>query len=176
MHTNEFTHLLTLNNNHEEKRFQPKAILLREGEISKSVYCIESGCLRSFFLNDGKEVSFQFFFEGDIVCSFESFYNGQPSCFTLETLENTVVRVIQKEEFYKSLENTKMRAYYENKIIQRFIAYQKLFLSRIKNSPQERYVELLKEHPDIIRRVPQHYIASYLGITPVSLSRIRNRR
>lgn len=58
----------------------------------------------------------------------------------------------------------------------RFSFYQHLFLSRIKNTPQQRYEELLKEYPNIIQRVPQHYIASYLGITPVSLSRIRNRR
>jgi CRP-like cAMP-binding protein len=51
----------------------------------------------------------------------------------------------------------------------------RLFLSRIKDSPRERYEELLREHPEIVRRIPQHYIASYLGITPVSLSRIRNR-
>ena len=65
---------------------------------------------------------------------------------------------------------------YEEKIIERFHVYQRLFLSRIKNTPQQRYEELLKEHPSIIQRIPQHYIASYLGITSVSLSRIRNRR
>lgn len=58
----------------------------------------------------------------------------------------------------------------------RLVFYQNLFLSRIKDSPQKRYQELIKKHPKIIERVPQHYIASYLGITPVSLSRIRNRR
>lgn len=51
-----------------------------------------------------------------------------------------------------------------------------LFLSRIKNTPQQRYEELLEEHPNIIQRILQHYIASYLGITPVSLSHVRNRR
>ena len=72
--------------------------------------------------------------------------------------------------------NSSLRKVYEEKIIERFSFYQHLFLSRIKNTPQQRYEELLKEYPNIIQRVPQHYIASYLGITPVSLSRIRNRR
>lgn len=63
-----------------------------------------------------------------------------------------------------------------NKVYQMMNRIQQLFLSRIKNTPQQRYEELLKEYPNIIQRVPQHYIASYLGITPVSLSRIRNRR
>jgi hypothetical protein len=56
------------------------------------------------------------------------------------------------------------------------IFYQKLFLSRIKDNPQKRYEDLLEHYPQILQRVPQHYIASYLGITPVSLSRIRNRK
>ena len=79
--------------------------------------------------------------------------------------------------FYHKIEsNLSLRLLYEEKIIERFSFYQHLFLSRIKNTPQQRYEELLKEYPNIIQRVPQHYIASCLGITPVSLSRIRNRR
>lgn len=61
------------------------------------------------------------------------------------------------------------------RVIDRFHSYQQLFLSRIRNTPQQRYEELLRTSPEIIRRVPQHYIASWLGITPVSLSRIRAR-
>jgi len=64
----------------------------------------------------------------------------------------------------------------EEQTFQRLVFYQKLFLSRIKDNPQKRYEDLLKQRPEIVQRIPQHYIASYLGITPVSLSRIRNRR
>ena len=60
--------------------------------------------------------------------------------------------------------------------LSRMIDYSHLFLSRIKDTPQERYENLVAEHPEIISRIPQHFIASYLGITPVSLSRIRSRR
>ena len=81
------------------------------------------------------------------------------------------------DDFYHLIEQTpSLKQIYEEKLIDRFHVYQQLFLSRIKNTPQQRYEELLKEYPDIIQRVPQHYIASYLGITPVSLSRIRKRR
>jgi CRP-like cAMP-binding protein len=65
---------------------------------------------------------------------------------------------------------------FQDFIFQRFRNYAQLFLSRIKDSPQERYENLLENHSEIIKRVPQHYIASYLGITPISLSRIRNRK
>ena len=60
-------------------------------------------------------------------------------------------------------------------LFQRLEHYARLFLSRIRDTPEQRYKNLLRDHPEIIQRIPQHYIASYLGITPVSLSRIRNR-
>ena len=95
----------------------------------------------------------------------------------MESIELTEVSMIKRDDFYNLIEMIpSLRKKYEEKLIERFHVYQQLFLSRIKNTPQQRYEELLKERPDIIRRVPQHYIASYLGITPVSLSRIRNRR
>lgn len=154
-----------------------KTMLLEEGKIADKLYFIRKGCLRLFFYNEGKYITFQFFFEGDFVASFDSLYKGTPSLFSLESIEPSEVMFIKKEDFYNEIENnSSLRKVYEEKIIERFSFYQHLFLSRIKNTPQQRYEELLKEYPNIIQRVPQHYIASYLGITPVSLSRIRNRR
>lgn len=155
----------------------PKTVLLEEGKVADRLYLIHKGCLRLFFYNEGKDITFQFFFEGDFVASFDSLYKRQPSLFFLESIEPTEVSAIKRDDFYNLIEETpSLRKYYEEKLIERFHIYQQLFLSRIKNTPKQRYEELLKEHPDIIQRVPQHYIASYLGITPVSLSRIRNRR
>jgi len=154
-----------------------KTMLLEEGKIADKLYFIRKGCLRLFFYNEGKDITFQFFFEGDFVASFDSLYKGTPSLFSLESIEPSEVMFIKKEDFYNEIENnSSLRKVYEEKIIERFSFYQHLFLSHIKNTPQQRYEELLKEYPNIIQRVPQHYIASYLGITPVSLSRIRNRR
>lgn len=154
-----------------------KTMLLEEGKIADKLYFIRKGCLRLFFYNEGKDITFQFFFEGDFVASFDSLYKGTPSLFSLESIEPSEVMFIKQEDFYNEIENnSSLRKVYEEKIIERFSFYQHLFLSRIKNTPQQRYEELLKEYPNIIQRVPQHYIASYLGITPVSLSRIRNRR
>lgn len=150
-----------------------KTVLLEEGKIADKIYLVRKGCLRLFFYNEGKDITFQFFFEGDFV----GLYRGTPSSFSLESIEPSEVVSIKKEDFYHKIEsNPSLRLLYEEKIIERFSFYQRLFLSRIKNTPQQRYEELLKEYPNIIQRVPQHYIASYLGITPVSLSRIRNRR
>ena len=154
-----------------------KTVLLEEGKVADKLYMIRKGCLRLSFFNDGRDITFQFFFEGDVVASFNSLHHRQPSLFSLETLEPAELSVIKKNDFYDLIQRIpSLRQAYEVKLIERFHTYQLLFLSRIRNTPQQRYEELLKEHPDIIRRVPQHYIASYLGITPVSLSRIRNRR
>lgn len=155
----------------------PKTILLEEGKVADKLYLIRKGCLRLFFYNDGKDITFQFFFEGDFVASFDSLYKRTPSLFYLESIEPAEVAAIKRNDFYAIIkDDPRWRQAYEEKLIDRFHTYQQLFLSRIKNTPQQRYEELLKEYPNIIQRVPQHYIASYLGITPVSLSRIRNRR
>lgn len=153
-----------------------KTVLLEEGSVADTLYFVKSGCLRMFFYDEGKDVTFQFFFEGDVVASFYSMHTLQPSEYSLESIEPTELYAIGRDDFYRLVNRDveAMRIHVEQ-LISRFHAYQQLFLSRIKNSPQQRYEELLREHPDILKRVPQHYIASYLGITAVSLSRIRGR-
>ena len=155
----------------------PKTLLLEEGKIADTLYLIRKGCLRLFFNHDGRDITFQFFFEGDMVASFDSLYKRQPSLFSLESIETSELLAIGRDDFFRLIgEYPQLRTMYEEKLIDRFHVYQQLFLSRIRDTPQQRYEQLLREYPQIIRRVPQHYIASYLGITPVSLSRIRNRR
>jgi len=167
----EFSHLF------KYQDIAAKTILLREGEISKKAYYIEKGCIRLWFNNDGKEVTFQFFFEGQAVSSIESFNGNHESVFNIETIEPCTLRIITKKDFQMMLDTSpSMAKTVQEHIFQRLLFYQHLFLSRIKDNPQKRYEELIKSQPQILQRVPQHYIASYLGITPVSLSRIRNRR
>lgn len=154
-----------------------RTLLLEEGQVADTLYYIRKGCLRLFFWNDGKDCTFQFFFEGDFVASFDSMYRCQPSLFSLESIEPAELVSVGKDDFYRLVgQSPWLRRKYEEKLIDRFHSYQQLFLSRIRNTPQQRYEELLRTSPEIIRRVPQHYIASWLGITPVSLSRIRARR
>jgi CRP-like cAMP-binding protein len=160
-----------------EKEIAAKTILLKEGEISNHAHYIKKGCLRQWFNKDGKDITFQFFFEGQAVASIDSFINYEPSLFTIESIEQSIVLSISKDNFaqldwiYPELKDG-----FQDLIFQRFKNYSQLFLSRIRDTPRERYDDLINNHPEIIRRVPQHYIASYLGITPTSLSRIRNRK
>lgn len=160
----------------QEMEIPAKTTLLCEGDLSRYAYFIKKGCLRLWFDNKGKDVTFQFFFENEGVSSIESFRTGEPSLFSIESIEPSTILKISKKDFNTVfMENPQYREYFNETIFKRLNYYSKLFMSYIKNTPEQRYKELLKNHPHIIRRVPQHYIASYLGITSVSLSRIRNR-
>lgn len=161
----------------ERIEIQAKTILLSEGNVAKNIYFIKQGALRLWFNKDGKDITFQFFFEGKAVASIESFLNNSPSIFSIESIETTEVIAISKPNLELLLQRYPiLKDELFHLLAARCQNYAQLFLSRIKDTPQERYAELLKNHPEIIQRVPQHYIASYLGITPISLSRIRNRK
>ncbi|HTQ29447.1 MAG TPA: Crp/Fnr family transcriptional regulator [Puia sp.] len=156
-----------------------KTILLREGEISRKAFLIERGCLRIWFNHHGRDITFQFFFENEGVSSAESFRKNVPSYFTIETIEPCIVHWIHKKDLDRIVKETsaipELREDMMNAMFERQLLYMKHFLSFIKDTPAQRYQNLVKENPRIIQRVPQQYIASYLGITPVSLSRIRNK-
>jgi CRP-like cAMP-binding protein len=158
-----------------EREIAARTPLLREGEISRYAFLIRKGCLRMWFNKDGKDITMQFFFEDQAVASIDSFMNDEPSLFSLDAIEPSTVLAIGKDAFIRIRDAyPEAREEFQKFVFQRFRHYAQLFLSRIKDSPRERYEDLLAHHPEIIRRIPQRYIASYLGITPVSLSRIRH--
>ncbi len=156
-----------------------KTVLLKEGDVSQKAFVIEKGCLRAWFNNNEKDVTFQFAFENEILSGAESFRKNIPSFFTIETIEPSILHWIHKKDLDIILADInqipEMRDNMLNIAFDRQYHYMKHFLSFIKDTPEQRYLNLLKEKPHIVRRVPQQYIATYLGITPVSLSRIRNR-
>ncbi|MEO7215886.1 Crp/Fnr family transcriptional regulator [Mucilaginibacter sp.] len=155
-----------------------KTILLHEGDTSKKAFYIEKGCLRAWFNNKGKDVTFQFFFENEAVSSIESFRKGTPSLYSIEAIEPCTLYWIHKRDWeiiQKTIDELpEARSQYVTLMLDRQVNYMQHFMSFIKYTPKERYLQLLKEKPHIVKRIPQHYIASYLGITSVSLSRIRN--
>ena len=156
-----------------------KTTLLEEGEVSKKLYIIEKGCIRVWFNNKGKDLTTQFFFENQSVASIESFMKKLPSPTNIETIEPSILWWIHKNDLDKILEEIKeipeLRDRLINMLFERTFDYMKYFVSFIKDSPVERYINLIKERPQIILRVPQHYIASYLGITTVHLSRLKSK-
>lgn len=153
-----------------------KTTLLNEGEVARSMYFVKSGCLRLWFNKDGKDITFQFFLENQAVSSIESFLGDKPSMFSLESIEPATLASLTRHDWDQLYQMyPRLRDVFVQVLLGRLEHYGQLFLSRIKDSPRERYESLLRDQPEIVRRVPQHYIASYLGVTPVSLSRIRNR-
>ncbi|ASK28873.1 hypothetical protein CEY12_01560 [Chryseobacterium sp. T16E-39] len=157
------------------ENYKPKTVIIEEGVVSKKFYYLKKGILRGWTNYDGKEITFQFLFEDHIFCSSESFFYNRPSSYTVETVEACTLLSIEKTVIDQLSENNEFLNLFNKYLIGRVNDYQRLLISQIQDKPEVRYKKLFEENPEIILRIPQHLVASYLGITPVSLSRIRNR-
>lgn len=160
-----------------EKSFVKNEFVLQQGDISQRLYLIRKGALRMGHVTpDGKDVSTQFFFEGDHIASIASFYDQTPSEFFIQALEETNVVYVERKDFFHHLEkNPDSKELLLEFLMRKMLIYNDLFLSRIRYSPAERYQELVTRHGELLDCVPDQYLASYLGMTPVSFSRIKNR-
>lgn len=156
-----------------------KTVLLNEGDFAHQLFLIEKGSVRAWHNHDGKDVTAQFFFENSSVSSIESLRKDIASPVSLETIESSVIWKIEKKELNKIIAEIKeiprLRDMLIDAVFERTFDYIKQFSTFIRDSPQQRYLNLLNDHPHIVQRVPQHYIASYLGISSVHLSRIKNK-
>lgn len=150
--------------------------ILNEGDVATSLFLIVDGSLRMWHSDNKRDVTIQFFFENQPVASFESFYLGCPSDSSIETLEDSKLFVIEKSDFDKIQNDYPTFVKSLNRwLCTRFIDYRKRVYNQLQTTPAGRYQALLADNPEIVDRVPMHEIATYLGITPVSLSRIRTR-
>jgi len=156
-----------------------KTILLDEGEKSENYIFIEKGCVRFFFNKNGDEKTVQFFFENEGLTSFDSFVNNVPSLFTIETIEPSIVYLLRRSYVNQLINELSNEPGFAQMALQmsaqRQTHYINEFVSFIRDTPEQRYQHLLTQRPHIIHRVPQHYIASYLGVSPVHLSRIKSK-
>ncbi len=164
-----------------QKRMEipPKTILLQEGKQSQNYIFVEKGCVRAFFEDNGGGKTIQFFFENEGLTSFDSFVNNVPSIFTIETIEPSVVYLLPKKYVLQLLDEVTREPGFVQMILQmsaqRQTHYINEFVSFIRDTPEQRYQNLLNDRPHIVQRVPQHYIASYLGVSTVHLSRIKSK-
>ncbi len=160
----------------ELKTFPKKHLLLREGEICKHAYFINQGCLRYFYNVNGQENTGQFFFENSWYADYESFLLNTPSKQNIETLEKSEVVFLSKSELQKLfVEIPKFEKFGRLMAENAFLGLRNRNEMLTNQTAEERYLNLMRERPKVFERVPQHYIASYLGIKPPSLSRIRKR-
>ncbi len=158
------------------KQFNKKELVLQEGQVCKYAYFINYGCLRYYYNIDGQENTAQFFFENGWYADYGSFLTGKPTNQNIETLEKTELLLLSNtalEELYTDI--PKFERFGRLMAQNAFLGIRQRTEMLENQTAEERYVNLMKERPKVFQRIPQHYIASYLGIKPPSLSRIRKR-
>lgn len=158
-----------------EKTFDKKDFLVEEGELCNYVYFIEEGSAYSFIMDDkGDKHAIQFALEGYWISDLYSFYSGRNSIYSIETLEPLKVLMLNKENFEKSCCTIPMIDRFFRILIQNaYVSLQYRLAKTNSEDAEHRYEEFSKLYPDFTQRIPQYLIASYLGIKPQSLSRIR---
>lgn len=158
------------------QQYKKGTILLREGQISSEVYFVLEGCVRQYFLVDGEERTSNFFTEEQWVISINSFGQGIPSTHYMACcIDSTLVvgNREKEEDLYKDFPNLKSVS---RKVMEKvFAEQQEIMASYSTDTPEQRYVKLLNSRPDLFQKIPQYQIASYIGVKPESLSRIRKR-
>jgi CRP-like cAMP-binding protein len=156
--------------------FKKGVILLKEGDTADICFFVLKGCVRQYHLVDNEEKTTAFFTEEQAVVSFASYSQQLPSKHYWSCVEDSVLVVgslDHEQEMYQKF--PKLAAITRALMEQDFGKTQSAFAAFMTSSPEERYRKLLTDRPNLLGRVPQHQIASYLGVTPESLSRIRKR-
>lgn len=155
-------------------RLKRRQLVLDAGSVCENIYYVERGLLRQYYNKNGKEVTEHIAPEGSIVMCIESLFRQVPSYLTVEALEPSVVYTLPLSSYMQLCEGS--------------YAFCRIFLSILQESliesqhkadtlrfetAKERYLRTLQDHPNIVRRAPLHIVASYLQITPETLSRVR---
>ncbi len=158
------------------KTFDTGTNLLKEGQIANDAFLVINGCVRKYSIENGEEKTTEFYTEFQSVVNFESLSNRSPSNYYFTCTEESTIAIINSEkesELYKKFPRFGEVCRVE---MEKMLGASQEDLSKFKNStPKERYLNLLKERPSLVQRVPQYHLASYLGIKPETLSRIRKR-
>ena len=167
-------HLLT--ESMTTRTFRKGDFLVKEGQWNRDTYFVLEGCVREFRLVDGQDITTNFFSEEQWIISLEDFGKRSPASASLVCVEDTTV-VVGNEEKARTL--FKQFPHFETisrQIMETvFLEHQNYMTSYITDKPEQRYLKLLERRPDIFQRVPQYDIASYIGVKPESLSRIRKK-
>ncbi len=156
-------------------RFKKRENLHSIGQVCRNAFLIVEGCIRYYNIVDGEEHTGQFFFEGAWYSDYESFLFNRPSEQTIQALEPTTVAMLSRSATEKLfVELPKFERFGRLMAENAFMGLRRRTESLTQQSASERYEELVNNRPKVVQRIPQRYIASYLGIRPQSLSRIRN--
>lgn len=157
------------------RNYSKNELLLREGELPSECFFILKGSIRKFYLIDGEERNTEFYFENDAITPV-GYVTKNPSSYFLSALEDTIVAIGTDERNKVLIERIPRLAGMVATMTTQQVLQTENTLDQFKTlNPENRYLQLIQERPDIFERVPLYHIATYLGITPVSLSRMRKR-
>lgn len=159
------------------RKIKKKQFLLHEGEVSRQIAFVEKGVLRMYLPEEnGHQRITQFAVEGWTIADLYSFLTGEPATQSIDALEDTEILLISKQSHEALLQQLgKYETYMRLIITNAYIALQKRFTSTFRLPLEEQYQNFVSTYPQIVNRVPQHMIASYMGLTPATLSRLRRR-
>jgi CRP-like cAMP-binding protein len=159
------------------KKLRKRQYLLQEGDVCKHVAFVEKGLLRAFTVDEkGIEHIMQFAFEGWWMADQYSFLTGEPSHYNIEAIEDCELLLLSRKAEEEMMEQVpKLERYFRMLLQNNLIATQRRLASSLSETAEKRYNELISSCPSIPERVPQHMMASYLGITPETLSRVRRQ-
>ncbi|TSJ36447.1 Crp/Fnr family transcriptional regulator [Mucilaginibacter corticis] len=160
-----------------QKKLRRRQYILQEGDVCRYNCFVEKGCLRMYTVGeDGAEHMLRFAIENWWISDRESYNNASPSKCNIDALENCEVILIEKQDFTQLLETIpRFKHYIDGLLARSYDAFQNRIIGAISYTTEEKYHHFIKKFPDIFNRVPLHMIASYLGVTRETLSRVRSQ-
>ncbi|MBO6515055.1 MAG: Crp/Fnr family transcriptional regulator [Bacteroidia bacterium] len=158
------------------KTFEKGSYLVKEGQFNSDTYFVLQGCVRQFRIIDGNDITTNFYTEEQWIISLENFEAETPSKFNLVCTEDTAVVVGDEQKAQELFKQFPRLEKVSRQIMETvFFEQQNFMTSYITDKPEQRYLKLLETRPNIFQRVPQYDIATYIGVKPESLSRIRRK-
>ncbi|HEY4154770.1 MAG TPA: Crp/Fnr family transcriptional regulator [Puia sp.] len=159
----------------EMRNFNKRQLLVAEGEVEQYLNFVIKGLARKFFHRRKEEMVTQFARENELICSYGSFLSGKPSNYAVEAIEPTAVLSITKKNLDRLYESSpKMERLGRLVITEQFLSWEGFDYDRLRLSSSERFVNFIRSNADLLQRIPQKYLASYLNMKPETFSRLKH--
>ncbi len=155
--------------------YKKGAIILKPDDVVENHYYISEGCLRSYYIdNQGKEHTVQFGVKDWWISDYTAFFSDTKSIMTIQVIQDAILyRLSKSDKEYLYSKIPRIESFFRKKLEKAFAAFQKRILSNLSQTATQRYINFIKTYPNIEKNIKNYHIASYLGITTESLSRIR---